>query len=197
VTCDGERRLFFDNLASTGRVLLAAVIAYFALVAMLRVSGKRTLSKLNAFDLVVTVALGSTLSTVTLDRKVPLLDGVAALAALIVLQYVVAFAATRSARADKVVKSEPRVLFYRGEFAREAMRDERITEGAILAAVRQARASDLDHVEAVVLESSGDLSVIRRNPGEAPGSAHARGRLRDRQRGRSRHPDPSRHSGPP
>lgn len=73
--------MFFDGIASTGRLLLAAVIAYFALVAMLRASGKRALSRLNAFDLVVTVALGPTLSTVILDREVPLLDGVAALAA--------------------------------------------------------------------------------------------------------------------
>lgn len=161
--------MLFNGWQSLGRVVLAGVASYAALVVMLRVSGKRTLSKLNAFDLVVTVALGSTLSTAILDRSVALADGIAALAVLIALQYVVAWCATRSRRLDRLVKSEPRVLFYRGTFAREAMRDERISEDAVVAAVRAARVEDLEGVEAVVLESSGDLSVLRRPAdGRAP-----------------------------
>ena len=50
------------------------------LVIFLRLSGKRTLSKMNAFDLVVTVALGSTLATVLLTKDVALADGALAFA---------------------------------------------------------------------------------------------------------------------
>jgi uncharacterized membrane protein YcaP (DUF421 family) len=153
--------VFFDSWNSLGRVALGAVVAYASLLLLLRLSGKRTLSKLNAFDLVVTVALGSTLAAVILDRSVALLDGVTALASLIVLQYVVALAASRSRRASRLFKSEPRVLFRRGAFARAAMRDERITEDEIVAAFRRSQVPDLDGVEEVVLESSGDLSVVR------------------------------------
>lgn len=158
--------MLFNGWGSIGRVALAGVASYAVLVLMLRLSGKRTLSKLNAFDLVVTVALGSTLSSVILDRSVALADGLAALALLIGLQYAVAWAATRSRRFDGIVKSEPRVLFYRGRFARDAMREERITEDAVLAAVRSARVDDLGSVEAVVLESSGDLSVLHGTHGD-------------------------------
>ena len=56
--------MFFDSWTALGRVLLVGTLAYVALVAILRISGKRTLTKLNAFDLVVTVALGSTLATI-------------------------------------------------------------------------------------------------------------------------------------
>lgn len=62
------------------------VLAYVALVVLLRVSGKRTLSKMNAFDLVVTVALGSTLATVLMAKDVALAEGVFAFALLIGLQ---------------------------------------------------------------------------------------------------------------
>src|SRR4051794_24742339 len=55
--------MFFHSWAALGRVLLVGPLAYVALVLLLRVSGKRTLTKLNAFDLVVTVSLGSTLAT--------------------------------------------------------------------------------------------------------------------------------------
>lgn len=153
--------MLFESWSSVGRTLLTGIAAYGALVLMLRVSGKRTLSKLNAFDLVVTVALGSTLATVLTSKDVPLADGVAALGLLIALQYAVASAASRSRRVNRLAKSEPRVVFHRGAFAREALRAERVTEDEVLGAVRQASVP-LDEVEAVILESSGDLSVLRR-----------------------------------
>ena len=87
--------VLFDGWAGICRVLLVAPLAYVALVILLRVSGKRTLSKFNAFDLVVTVALGSTLATILLSKDVPLMDGVAALALLIVLQYGVSWLSVR------------------------------------------------------------------------------------------------------
>ena len=60
--------MLFDDWRSLGRVLLVGTAVYISLVAILRISGKRTLTKFNAFDFVVTVALGSTLATVLLSR---------------------------------------------------------------------------------------------------------------------------------
>lgn len=154
--------MLFDSWSSLGRTLLTGTAAYAALVLMLRTSGKRTLSKLNAFDLVVTVALGSTLASVVTSKQVALVDGLAALALLIGLQYVVAWVASRSRRLNRLVKAEPQVLFHRGAFAREAMRAERVTEDEVLSAVREASVASLDEVEVVILESSGDISVVRR-----------------------------------
>ena len=71
--------MFFSTWAALGRVLVIGPLAYVALVLLLRISGKRTLTKLNAFDLVVTVALGSTLATVLLSKSVSLAEGVLAL----------------------------------------------------------------------------------------------------------------------
>ena len=82
--------MFFDSWAELGRVTVVSVCAYAALVLLLRVSGKRTLSKMNAFDLVVTVALGSTFATVLLSKDVALAEGVLAFALLISLQFAVA-----------------------------------------------------------------------------------------------------------
>jgi hypothetical protein len=60
--------MFFESWSGLGRVLVVGVLAYGALVFVLRVSGKRTLSKMNAFDLIVTVALGSTIATVSVPN---------------------------------------------------------------------------------------------------------------------------------
>lgn len=69
-----SERMFFDTWAGLGRTLMVGVLAYAALVSLLRISGKRTLSKMNTFDLVVTVALGSTLATVLLSKDVALAE---------------------------------------------------------------------------------------------------------------------------
>jgi len=76
-------KIFFNSWFDLLRVLIVAVLAYASLVGFLRVSGKRTLSKMNAFDLVVTVALGSTLATILLSKDVALAEGLLALAVLI------------------------------------------------------------------------------------------------------------------
>jgi uncharacterized membrane protein YcaP (DUF421 family) len=62
-------------------VLVVVPIAYFSLLVVLRVTGKRTLSKLTAYGLAVTVAFGSLLATVIVSRSVPLGDGVLAFTA--------------------------------------------------------------------------------------------------------------------
>ena len=87
--------MLFDSWAGLGRVLLVGTLAYVALVLLLRISSKRTLGKLNAFDLVVTVALGSTLATVLLSKSVALAEGVLALGLLILLQYLIAWLSVR------------------------------------------------------------------------------------------------------
>jgi uncharacterized membrane protein YcaP (DUF421 family) len=70
--------MIFDGWGSIARTAIVGVLAYAALVVLLRISGKRTLAKMNAFDLVVTVALGSTLATILLSKEVSLASGVAA-----------------------------------------------------------------------------------------------------------------------
>lgn len=161
--------VFFDGWLGLIRTLIVGVCAYAALVLMLRVSGKRTLSKMNAFDFVVTVALGSTLATVLLSKDVALVEGVAAFALLIALQFVITWLSVRSKTISGLVKSEPALLWHRGKFLRGAMRKARITEGELLAAMRSQGQATLESVEAVVLETDGSFSVIARQ--EQPGSS--------------------------
>jgi uncharacterized membrane protein YcaP (DUF421 family) len=89
--------MLFQNWTGLWRVLVVGALAYCALVFLLRVSGKRTLSKMNAFDFVVTVALGSTLAAVFLSKNVALAEGVLAFALLIGLQFVITWLSVRSA----------------------------------------------------------------------------------------------------
>ncbi|MDQ3270084.1 MAG: DUF421 domain-containing protein [Pseudomonadota bacterium] len=156
--------MFFDSFADLLRVLVTGVLAYAGLIVLLRASGKRTLTKMNAFDFVVTVALGSTLATIILNNDVALAEGVLALAVLIFLQYAVTWFSVRLPVVRRVVASEPAMLLHKGRFLHEAMRreriNERINEEEIRQAMRKDGMDDLSRVRAVVLESDGTFSVI-------------------------------------
>jgi uncharacterized membrane protein YcaP (DUF421 family) len=153
--------MFFQSWSSLLATAVTGVSAYVALIAILRLSGKRTLAKMNAFDLVVTVALGSTLSTILVSRQVPLADGLLALALLVALQFAVAWTSVRWPAFEHVVKSEPSLLAFRGEVRPAELRRQRVSEEEIHAAVRSAGLPQMSDVGAVVLETDGSFSVIR------------------------------------
>jgi len=159
--------MFFSSATTLIRTLVVGVLAYISLVLLLRLSGRRTLSKMNAFDLVVTVALGSTFATILLNRNVSLAEGVLAFALLIGLQYVVTWSSVRVAWVRRTVTGEPALLFYRGRFLGDAMRVARVTEDEVRAAARSQGLAALDGIEAVVLETDGSFSVITDGAGDS------------------------------
>jgi uncharacterized membrane protein YcaP (DUF421 family) len=165
--------LFYTNWEELARILTVGVLGYTGLVLILRISGKRTLSKMNAFDLVVTIALGSTLATVILSKDTSLAGGLLALALLVALQFVITWLSVRSERLSHLVKAEPTLLFYRGRFLQSALRSERVKQAEVLAAVREQGSESLHLVEAVVLETDGSFSVIQRST--AHGDSSLRG----------------------
>jgi uncharacterized membrane protein YcaP (DUF421 family) len=152
--------MFFTSWYSLLRILVVGTLAYVCVVGLLRGSGKRTLAKLNAFDLVVTVSLGSILATILLSRSVALADGVAAFALLIGLQYLVAWLSVRSHRFSGLVKAEPTLLLHRGCPLDGAMRRQRITSEELDSALRASGLAARHEAAAVVLETDGSLSVI-------------------------------------
>lgn len=155
---------FFDGWDGIARVLVVGTLAYAALVLVLRVTGKRTLSKMNAFDFIVTVALGSALASTILSKSTPLAEGIAGLTLLIVLQYAVTWISTRSDRFQDLVKAQPSLLVHQGRFLHDALRRERVTTEEVLAALRQNGKAALEPDTTVVLESDGSLSIL----GSAP-----------------------------
>ena len=165
--------MFFDNSAGLLRVAVVGTLAYVAIVLILRVSGKRTLSKWNAFDFVVTIALGSTLATVLLSKQVAAAEGVLALVLLVGLQFLMSWIAVRSSSLRRLIKSEPTFLYKDGAYVAHRLSAERVTEAEVRAAVRQQGIASMSDVDAVVLETDGSVSIVRRS------SAQDRSALQD------------------
>ncbi len=150
-----------DAWSGIARILWVAPLAYMALVAFLRLSGKRTLTKLNAFDLVVTVALGSTLATVLLNKNVTLAAGLLALGLLIAFQFAITWASVRLPWFKNLVKSEPTLLVCKGAFIESALRAQRVTRDEVAAVLRGKGIPHAAAVDAVVLETDGSFSVMQ------------------------------------
>lgn len=162
--------MLFDGWDPIGTTVVVGTASYLALVLLLRVSGKRTLSKWNAFDFVVTIALGSTLATALLSRQTSAAQAAAAFALLIALQFVVTWLSVRLHLIDRVAKARPVYLVHRGRLCDAALRRERVTVSEVRTAVRGRGLARVEDAGAVVLETDGSFSVIAELP-DGPASA--------------------------
>ncbi|MDP2118977.1 MAG: DUF421 domain-containing protein [Hoeflea sp.] len=153
--------IFFDTWAGLGRILVTGLLAYPALILMLRISGKRTLSKFNAFDFIVTIALGSMLASVVVTGTVPLAEGLLALAMLIAWQFCITWLSVRSERLQTLIKSNPTLLVHRGVYQERAMREERVTKAEIAAALHSSGKGKISAECSVILETDGTLNVFK------------------------------------
>ncbi|MBD3629954.1 YetF domain-containing protein [Cyclobacterium sp.] len=154
--------IWFESWESLIRTICLTTMGYIAMVFLLRVSGKRTLSKMNAFDFIVTIALGSCLASVALNKNIPLTDGVTAISLFIAFQYLLTWLSVRKKEVKSLITNSPSLLFYKGEFLYEAMKKERITVEEIYRSGRQQGISKLDEVNMVILETTGEITLIQK-----------------------------------
>lgn len=155
--------MFFSSWDVIARTVIVGVLSYTSLIILLRVSGKRTLSKMNAFDLIVTVALGSTLATILLNKNVKYAEGITAMLVLIGMQYIVAWLSIRSKSVQNLVKASPELLYYHGRYLDKTMKKARVQTVEILQAARSSGIHSMEQVEAVVLETDGSMSVLKKS----------------------------------
>ena len=152
--------IFFDNIDKLGRIVLTTVMVYALIVTVTKVSGKRSTSQLNNFDWIVTVMIGSLGASTILLKDIPFVEGVSSILVLYLLQFVVTKYASVSPQFSNFILSEPRIVFYQGQFLPDAMRDERLTRQEIECAMRSEGINSFDDVEAIVFESEAKLTVI-------------------------------------
>ena len=155
--------LFFDSIDKLGRIVLTTVMVYVLVVITTKVSGKRSTSQLNNFDWIVTVMIGSLGASTILLKEVPLIEGFSSILVLYLLQFLVTKYAAISPQFSSVILSDPRIVFYQGQYLPDAMRAERLTRQELECAMRSEGISSLDDVEAIVFESDAKLTVITKD----------------------------------
>jgi uncharacterized membrane protein YcaP (DUF421 family) len=154
--------IWFDSWESIIRTICLTTLGYSAMVLLLRVSGKRTLSKMNAFDFIITIALGSSLASIALNKNIPLANGVTAIILFIGFQFLLTWLSVRIKTIKTLITSSPSLIFYKGNFLYQAMKRERITVEEIYSAGRQRGISTLDEIDMIILETTGEITIIER-----------------------------------
>lgn len=143
------------------RATVLSTVAAVWVVAVVRVIGLRAFSKMTAFDFVVTVAIGSLLAGASQSTDWPgFFQSALAMAALLAVQYAVARLRKRSDAFEAVVQNSPVLLMEDGRFLDHALGATRVGKDDLISKLRAANVRDLAAVRAVVLETTGDISVL-------------------------------------
>jgi uncharacterized membrane protein YcaP (DUF421 family) len=163
----GHTPFFFESWYNVERTVTLSIVGYAALFTMLRISGKRTLSKLNVFDFVFVVAVGSVFASMIVSKDVTFVEGVAAMGTLMLIQLLLAELAARFPTLERIINGEPTLLLSNGKFIPEALKKERVTEEEVRGAIRGEGVTRVEDVNAVTMENDGTLTVawMSKKPG--------------------------------
>lgn len=140
-------------------IVLSTIGIYTAVILFTRLAGKRSFSKMSSFDFAMTVAVGSVIATTALSKSVSLLQGVVGLAAVYILQILIAIL-RRFSWVQKVIDNQPLLLMDGEKILSDNLRKARVSESDLRAKLRETNVLNLSQVRAVIFESTGDISVL-------------------------------------
>lgn len=149
------------NLDLVLRGLILTVIGLFWVVVLVRVNGLRSFSKMTNFDFVMTVAVGSLLAGAGQATKWSgFLQILIAMVALFIAQYVTARLRKSSDGFENLMQNKPIILMRDGQIMEAALTKTRVAKSDLIAKLREANVLDFSEVRAVILETTGDISVL-------------------------------------
>ena len=151
---------WFDSPANLLTALAGAAALYAVLILASRISGLRAYSKMSGFDFPLTVAVGSLLAATILTPDPPLVRSIVLLAGLLLMQAAVAWVRSRFESVRSAMDDKPLLLVRHGKLLENNIRQARVAESEIRAKLREANALSLSAVHAVILETTGDVSVL-------------------------------------
>ncbi|AZL14884.1 DUF421 domain-containing protein [Brevibacterium aurantiacum] len=163
--------MIISDLGTTWQALVVVAIStvgiYLALILFSRIAGLRSFSQMTNFDMAATVAIGSILATTALSSSTPLLAGVVGLAVLFAIQWVLA-TLRRYRRPGRLVDNSPLVLMSGSDVLSEHLTIAQMTRSDLRSKLRLAGVTRYDQVGAVILEVTGDVSVLLKAPEDPP-----------------------------
>src|ERR671930_2643199 len=144
-------------------IVLRALFLYVFVVLLMRVMGRRELSSMTPFDLVLLIVLGDSIQQGLTQDEYSVTGAALAVGTIATLQVLTSYLSFRSSKARRVLEGEPIVLVERGEVVQKNLRRERMTEDEITEEMRQQDVSSLDQVEWAILENNGSISFIKKS----------------------------------
>lgn len=156
-----DKTIFLWNgLEPIARILIVGTAAYLSIVLILRISGKRTLASMSAFDFIIAVAVGAVFGRTLTAKDLSLSETLTAFLLLATLQFVFSYMENKSKGFKNFFNTKPTLLYYKGRFIEKNIHKERLDKSKIISAVRKKGFGTMDEVAAVILEIDATFSVI-------------------------------------
>jgi uncharacterized membrane protein YcaP (DUF421 family) len=143
-------------------IVLRATVVFLFLLFLMRVVGRRELSSLEPFDLVLLIVIGDLVQQGVTQSDHSLTGAILSAGTFGVLVVVVSYLSFRFRRLRPVVEGEPMIVVQDGKPIERNLRRERITLEELAASARKQQIASLEEVEWAVLETSGQISFIRK-----------------------------------
>ncbi len=150
----------FDSAHSLMWVVISCIVFYVFIIITTRIVGLRSFTTFSSFDFLITLSMGALLASTVVSKEVALLEGFTAIFTLFVLQMAVSLTRARWGWIKKVIDNEPTLLMEDGQVLYDNLRAVRITEDELRAKLRGSNVYNYAQVKAVVLESSGEVSIL-------------------------------------
>ena len=147
--------------------VLRGLVIYLILYVIVRVAGKRTLSEMNAFDLLLLLIISEATQEAMIGQDHSMTHAIILIVTLVGLDIVLSLIKRRSRHAEMLFDSVPLVLVENGKPIRRHMNKERIDEDDVLRAARENYGiSKMDEIHLAILERDGKISIIPRESGQ-------------------------------
>ena len=150
-------------MSELGLILLRTVLIYFVVLLVMRFMGKREIGKLSIFDLVISVMVAEIAVIVIEDTKVPMLHGILPMLALMIIQVGLAYVTLKNRKLRLLFDGKPSVIIAKGKLNRKTMAKQRYNLDDMMLQLRENQISAISDVEFAILETSGKLSVIKKD----------------------------------
>lgn len=150
----------FSTEVSVWEFAARAALVYFAIMVLVRISGKRTVGEFTPFDLVVVILIGESTQGALTGGDESLIGALVVSATLIALNYAIGFVTTRSALADRLIEGNAVLLVRDGRLLADALRRNNIPESDLDEAIRTEGIAGRKDVHRAFLEPNGTISVI-------------------------------------
>ncbi|RDZ26356.1 DUF421 domain-containing protein [Lysobacter silvisoli] len=152
----------FDLSMPWWQYVLRACVVYFVLLAMIRVSGKRTMGQFTSFDMLLIVLLGNAVQNALLGTDTSIGGGLLLAGTLMALNWGIGFVTARNDRIERALEGVPVVLARDGHVFHEVLRRELVSRADFHKAMRENDCADVDHIALAMLETNGHITLLKR-----------------------------------
>jgi uncharacterized membrane protein YcaP (DUF421 family) len=146
-------------------VVLRAVIIYVLVFAFTRALGRRELSTLQPFDLILLIVIGDLIQSGVTQNDLSVTGVIMVLCTIGTLEVLTSYLGFRFRRIRPILQGEPIVLVENGKLIERNMRRERLTLDDLAEKARLSEIASIDDIRWAVLETNGDISFIKQPGG--------------------------------